>query len=74
MTLQGPHQVAKQSSTISLPFSPMAWSKSALLQGKDYVSRLSLNQGRSAKILLGRARNDFGRISFEDVGGDRLTT
>ena len=28
MTLQGPHHVAKQSSTISVPFSPMASSNS----------------------------------------------
>ena len=31
MTLQGPHQVAKQSSTISVSFCPIALSKSALL-------------------------------------------
>ena len=31
MTLQGPHHVAKQSSTISDPFSPSAASNSALL-------------------------------------------
>lgn len=30
MTLHGPHQVAKQSRTISVPFSPMASSKSFL--------------------------------------------
>ena len=54
MTLHGPHQVAKQSRTMRLSFSPSAVSKSALL----WVSLACVLIVGGSKSLLGRAAKD----------------
>lgn len=62
MTLQGPHQVAKQSRTIKLSFSATAVSKSALL--RESVSRKFHQEFVDFRILVDPAADMSGVITY----------